>query len=1069
MSSSTISARGRRNGSSFILSCVRTVFSEPPLQGRWLPAEQLCLYMHQKCNIGNDIKFDITTMMRVINKVFPLVSSEPNILEIPGGVQLRVFRYTFQHRTRRYFFWVTAKVGVIPAMPSKGNATAWEQDCVLTRLLSARDKERPSDVEMCLEPEPKRQKGSSVNVNPSTGNALGTDEEHASKEAPVTAAGTMNHEVTSGDWWESGDARRLFAPCTILYASDCNVREIVMQRIEILESVNHSASKWSNVVDTTTGCSIVNAHYSESDVFSLRYRSMYLALALKQFVLNVTGDLRSQWTWKRCLCHSIEAMNDVGVEYYSSFATLARWHRKFARHRYYFYKAPDAKAACPRFFVENPDAMDAFKKHGVANIKDLRVEMMLEYVHNELVPKLMLKRDGCLFDDDGNDVGVGVEKEIVTPTTRAAFLNSYCLSSISMATIARWMHSCGFRYKKREKHYFVDGHERPETLAYRPVFTEKYLSYEVRAHRWLQMTLDESNKLLLEGSVIANCGYNYVADDGTDMVEYHIDTSYAFQDRLTLLPFGGSLSVRKPIGSNTVIYVGQDEAIFKQFLFLTKMWVGPSGERPLLPKDEGTGTMISTFICREHGLIREISPEVLSEVSLKRAGQQYADQEAAIEILGSPDKKPLTLDRSPFLVFFEYGENREGYWAYNNMVLQFEDAVDVLKVMHPSYDFVFLFDHSAGHAKQRPDGLNHHRMNRAFGGKTIQMMRDTIILQEEGYLGTFPRILEPGDTQSLVFPASDTSSGPFWMSSAEKDESRYDKNLGSTTAIKLKIPEMIQHLQEKGVRDTLVGKSIRQLRALCTQHGIVTHKLVALLVERNRSELELDLQGKGISTKGKNKRELVEICEQHHIAITKTEDKIKEGWEGKPKGLLQVLWERGLIDGSKLKDYSLTGKKDDLGTVDNSTSLRHIMGMCHDFLNEEGMLQHIAKNLGVTVLLTPKCHAELAGEGVEYVWACAKGAYRNMSLKQKKGKDNFKASVRYCLSEEVITKVRIRKFARRARQYLMAYHAIDTKQVDEQTQHDSKMHGPVALTKVIGEFKTHRCAFDFDHKFVMSA
>jgi hypothetical protein len=37
------------------------------------------------------------------------------------------------------------------------------------------------------------------------------------------------------------------------------------------------------------------------------------------------------------------------------------------------------------------------------------------------------------------------------------------------------------------------------------------------------------------------------------------------------------------------------------------------------------------------------------------------------------------------------------------MVLQFEDAVDVLKVMHPSYDFVFLFDHSAGHAKQRPD------------------------------------------------------------------------------------------------------------------------------------------------------------------------------------------------------------------------------------------------------------------------------------------------------------------------------------------------------------------------------
>jgi hypothetical protein len=177
-----------------------------------------------------------------------------------------------------------------------------------------------------------------------------------------------------------------------------------------------------------------------------------------------------------------------------------------------------------------------------------------------------------------------------------------------------------------------------------------------------------------------------------------------------------------------------------------------------------------------------------------------------------------------------------------------------------------------------------------------------------------------------------------------------------------------------------------------------------------------------------------------------------------------------LIDGTNLNNYLLTGKKDKLGTVDNSTSfLRHIMGMCTDFLNEEGMMQHIAKGLGVKVLLTPKCHAELAGEGVEYVWACAKGAYRNMSLQQKRGKDNFRASVRHCLSEEVITTVRIRKFARRARQYMMAYHAIDTKQVDEQTQHDCKMHGPVALTKVIGEFKTHCCAFDFDHKFVMSA
>ena len=160
------------------------------------------------------------------------------------------------------------------------------------------------------------------------------------------------------------------------------------------------------------------------------------------------------------------------------------------------------------------------------------------------------------------------------------------------------------------------------------------------------------------------------------------------------------------------MFIGQDEAIFKQFLFLTKMWVGPNGERPLLPKDEGSHMP-------RYGLIRVVPAEILAEVNARRIGQTYADPEAAIEILGTSDKRPLTSDKSPFLVLFEYGENREGYWAYNNMVLQFEDAVDVLQVMHPLFDFIFLFDHSAGHAKQRPDGLNQHRMNRLFRGWSI--------------------------------------------------------------------------------------------------------------------------------------------------------------------------------------------------------------------------------------------------------------------------------------------------------------------------------------------------------------
>jgi hypothetical protein len=117
------------------------------------------------------------------------------------------------------------------------------------------------------------------------------------------------------------------------------------------------------------------------------------------------------------------------------------------------------------------------------------------------------------------------------------------------------------------------------------------------------MTQVESNELESIGHIAIQCGYNYVDDNGTDMVEYHVDSSYIFEERLSTIQFGGNLSIRKPIDSKTVIYVGQDEAIFKQFLFSSKMWVGPSGQRPLLPKDEGAGTMVSAFVSCEHGII----------------------------------------------------------------------------------------------------------------------------------------------------------------------------------------------------------------------------------------------------------------------------------------------------------------------------------------------------------------------------------------------------------------------------------------------------------------------------------
>ncbi len=66
-----------------------------------------------------------------------------------------------------------------------------------------------------------------------------------------------------------------------------------------------------------------------------------------------------------------------------------------------------------------------------------------------------------------------------------------------------------------------------------------------------------------------------MTDDSVAMVEYHIDASIGsfLDEQLYQRPFGGNLSIRKPLRSNTVMLVGQDEAIKKQFLFDSTMCV----------------------------------------------------------------------------------------------------------------------------------------------------------------------------------------------------------------------------------------------------------------------------------------------------------------------------------------------------------------------------------------------------------------------------------------------------------------------------------------------------------------
>jgi hypothetical protein len=152
-----------------------------------------------------------------------------------------------------------------------------------------------------------------------------------------------------------------------------------------------------------------------------------------------------------------------------------------------------------------------------------------------------------------------------------------------------------------------------------------------------------------------------------------------------------------------------------------------------------------------------------------------------------------------------------------------------------------------------------------------------------------------------------------------------------------------------------------------------------------------------VSAKGR-KDKLQILCKQKNIPIEEELDEVVERWEGKPKGILQILWERCFVDPSKKEeDYTLQGKKDAFGKVNPETSLKHLLSLLTDFIEEETLLQYHGRLLKAKLVRTPKCDSKIAGEGIEYDWGCGKGFYRHLPLSAKKTKIKFRESVKKSL------------------------------------------------------------------------
>jgi hypothetical protein len=374
-------------------------------------------------------------------------------------------------------------------------------------------------------------------------------------------------------------------------------------------------------------------------------------------------------------------------------------------------------------------------------------------------------------------------------------------------------------------------------------------------------------------------------------------------------------------------------------------------------------------------------------------------REAAALLAGVPPRKKIQVGDSPGLIFFQYGngKGKQGYWDGVKFQEQCIDFMDVLEILYPDMQILLEVDHSSGHLKEQSDGLMVNAMGIRWGGKTVPK-RDSVM--EEGCLGENPpfvngRQLTLGSVQKMKFEVGDE--GPFY----EPRALRHDTPMSAEEIVKEK---------EKRKRKKPVSVS------------------------------DNDVEGEGG----------VDVGAQDAPYVS-------QGFEGKNKGIKQILYERGLyLDGmqgrqaaSVKEKYLIAGMAHKI--VPDHLDAHAVLSACPDFQFERTALQNVIESRGHILLPSVVCTPETAGGGIEYAWGKLKFEQR----RQNESAVRLEAGVKFiervkilCTDKSILPLDRLYlEFGERQGKTALTYKEIETMRTVQ---------------------KTHRNIMEVDRKFVQA-
>jgi len=332
-------------------------------------------------------------------------------------------------------------------------------------------------------------------------------------------------------YWESPEACLLF----MATEDEESAKDAVENQFKSLRAAMSSPLGYLNIIECQ-GEEILDTDPSEIltqyQVWTITQKLQLLLCALQLALCEMPKVKNWDYVCSEAISHS----KRFGICLTTSSRVLRNWYQNFRRNRKLIVNCT-SKHNLPPFLQQNTDVCTKIVQYAKENLSQLSVEFLLEYLHDVVLPQMVKERHGIDKNNVSDEIYLAEEARV---------LNEYGLTHIDPTTVGRWMRKLGFVYEPRKKGYYVDGHEKPATVLYRKKFVTRYLQYERQAHRWIQISLHDTQQLEEQCILAKNSGYRYTDDEGNEMVEFHIDTCHVFEEKANNeTEFGGWLSVRR--------------------------------------------------------------------------------------------------------------------------------------------------------------------------------------------------------------------------------------------------------------------------------------------------------------------------------------------------------------------------------------------------------------------------------------------------------------------------------------------------------------------------------------------